>query len=275
MYSKRILAFVITYYPDVTLLKENLHSFSSAIDKVILWDNTPDGDATVKQIALEDDKMIYMTQKENKGISYALNIAWQEACKNGFDYLLTMDQDSVWENFELYLKTALSKDAPKGIYGPEVRTNKFPYQVFEPVDYVITSGMLVPVDILNQVKGYRTDFFVDGIDLEFCLRSKQNNICTYRLSHCRLRQRFGTPKTIALIGHHHTSNYSPIRIKEILKTHIIILRDYPCSFSLKKKIIMTYFLKLPLKILFLESSKRSKFKSYFQGIWEGIQTLRV
>lgn len=266
----RILAFVITYYPDISLLRRNLDTFSEHVDHIVIWDNTPTGDKDVSCIAKEYERTTYLSESENKGISYALNKAWYAAKTGGFDYLLTMDQDSIWQDFKQFISIALSTESPQGIYGPEVRERKTSPKTIEVVDYVITSGMLVPITILDHVGGYREDFFVDGIDLEFCLRAKTLGVKTYRLTSCHMRQRFGNPQTTVFLGHHHTSNYPPQRIKEMLKTHIILLRHYSCSFSLRKKIVMTYFLKLPLKLLFLENNKRTKFKGFFQGIWEGL-----
>lgn len=271
MEHKRILAFIITYHPDERLLKENLHAFKEHVDSIVVWDNTPGGSNLVQNIVETELKTaLYVTESLNKGISYALNWAWRYAQDNEFDYLLTMDQDSVWQNFGRFLRHVLSAQAPRGIFGPKLWTDKLSSEIFERTDYVITSGMLVAIDILNRIGGYRSDFFVDGIDLEFCLRAKTHGIYTYRLSNCLLRQRFGTPKTITLFGHdNHTANYAPRRLREILRTHVLILCAYPCSALLRRNIIITYFWKLPLKLLFLESEKRKKFRAFFQGIQEG------
>ena len=270
MSNTRILAFIVTYHPDISLLKRNLNSFSEHVDHIIIWDNTPNGDKTVCHIANEHARTTYLSEGENRGIAYALNKAWNAAKAGGYDYLLTMDQDSVWKNFKQFLSIALSTKLPQCIYGPEVREQRTSKKPIEAVDYVITSGMLVPITILDLIGGYREDFFVDGIDIEFCLRAKALGIRTYLLPGCHMQQRFGSPRTTFFLGHHHTSNYPPQRLREILKTHIIILLHYPCSLALRKRIIMNYFLKLPLKLIFLETDKGKKFKAFFQGIRDGL-----
>lgn len=265
----RILAVVIAYYPDMELLSENMNAFVDHVEKVLVWDNTPDGDKELANLELPGkEKTERVGEGENKGISYVLNWAWHYAVEHGYDYLLTMDQDSLWKNFGLFIEeTLLSKEAPKGIYCPRVLKKRKSDDIYQKADYGITSGMLVDVQILNQLGGYRQDFFVDGIDIELCLHAKKMGIDTYIISNCMLEQRFGNPKTTKILGHeNHTLNYSPKRLEEIIKTHLILLRDYPCSFSLRKKFIMNYFWKLPLKLLFLENDKWNKFKAVGRGI---------
>ena len=270
---KRILAILIAYYPDMDLLAANMNTFAGHVDKIIVWDNTPGGDAALAASTLPgEEKTERKGDGENHGISYVLNRAWHYAAEQGYDYLLTMDQDSLFSDFTLYLdETVRSADASQAIYCPRVK--KKPAKgsgIYRKTDYGITSGMLVSVDILNQLGGYRKDFFVDGIDIELCLHAKRQGISTYEITNCHLEQRFGTPKTTRVLGKdQHTSNYPPRRLEEIVKTHVILLRHYPCSFSLRKKIIMTYFWKLPQKLLFLESDKWSKFKAMGRGIRQG------
>lgn len=270
MRTKHILGIVITYNPDEDLLKDNINAFADHIDEIIIWDNTPNGSLVAKRIAEDRINSRYITEEENKGISYVLNKAWHYAADNGYDFLLTMDQDSIWQDFENYLNTTLSRTAPEGIYGPEVRTSPVKGKTFLLTDYVITSGMLISVKILNLIKGYKSDFFVDGIDMEMCLRAKSYGIPTFRISNCHLQQRFGTPQTITICGlDNHTNNYPSSRIHEILKSHTYILLNYSCSFSLQKKIVLTYFWKVPWKIILFESDKGQKLKAYCKGIIEG------
>lgn len=275
----RILAVLIAYYPDMDLLEENMKCFVDHVDKILVWDNTPDGDPDlVRQTLLGEEKMERMGDGENHGISFVLNMAWHYAANQGYDYLLTMDQDSLFTDFPLFIEqTVQAEQAPKGIYCPWVKQREPKSdEVYQKTDYGITSGMLVSIDILNQLGGYRQDFFVDGIDIELCLHAKLLGIPTYIIANCRLHQRFGNPKTTRILGKdHHSSNYSPRRLEEIIKTHVILLRHYPCSFTLRKRIIMNYFWKLPQKLLFLEDDKWTKFRAVGRGLRQGLSSSSV
>ena len=60
----RILAFVITYYPDISLLRRNLDTFSEHVDHIVIWDNTPTGDKDVSRIAKEYERTTYLSESE-------------------------------------------------------------------------------------------------------------------------------------------------------------------------------------------------------------------
>ena len=44
MDSKKILAIVVTYYPEKDLLVRNIRAFIEHVDKVLIWENTPSPD---------------------------------------------------------------------------------------------------------------------------------------------------------------------------------------------------------------------------------------
>ena len=44
MKGKRILAIVVTYYPERDLLVRNVEAFIDHVDKVLIWENTPSKD---------------------------------------------------------------------------------------------------------------------------------------------------------------------------------------------------------------------------------------
>ena len=111
----KILAIVVTYYPEKELLERNVQAFIDHVDKVLIWENTPSPDKLDYRF-IEHEKVVYYGDGINS-ISRALNYAWEYANENGFDYLLTMDQDSYFENFDYYVsKTVLSSEAPEGIW---------------------------------------------------------------------------------------------------------------------------------------------------------------
>ena len=40
----KILAIVVTYYPEKELLERNVQAFIDHVDKVLIWENTPSPD---------------------------------------------------------------------------------------------------------------------------------------------------------------------------------------------------------------------------------------
>lgn len=195
---KRILAIVVTYYPDEELLTKNIQAFVNELDKVLIWENTPEKEK-LKYRFVQHEKIEYCGDGANS-IARALNYAWRYARQNDYDYLLTMDQDSLFLDFPSYKKTvlenSLSQDA---IYGPNF--SRKPIDPIQEKHYTITSGMMLPVTVLDAVGGYDEFFAVDGLDLDLCLRARQIGIRTYVIRDSTLKHKFGKPVTVSFFGH--------------------------------------------------------------------------
>lgn len=271
--NTRILSIIIVYNPEIDLLLTNIKSFIQYIDLLLIWENTTLSNEQKKIISqISPLKIIYHNEGQNTGISYSLNYAWQYAQQHNFNFILTMDQDSIWEDFDSYLNNCLEKTSnEEAIFGPSLTTKiKHNQQLFTSVRYVITSGCLIPINILNNIKGYETTFFVDGIDIELCCKARKYGYKIYMVNNCRLIQRFGTPQVINILGFKFkTLNYSPQRLHDILYSHFIIIRKYKEIFLFKQ--IIVYILKSTIKIILAEKEKWEKIKAIYKGTWKGIK----
>ena len=228
-----ILVVIVAYYPDMDLLRRNIDAYQDDVDRILIWDNTP-GDSHIKTDFLNTNKIIVKGEGSNKGISYALNYAWKYAKKNGFRYLMTMDQDTLWHNFHNFKDDTIMKErAPIGIWAPGHGGKSV--DIYEKVDFVITSGMMIPINIVDQLKGWNEYFKVDGVDNDFCCHASYMNIPIYLVNSCHITQRCGTPEIksfgrMTFIVH----NYPPNRLYEIYKNHIITFRKYRNMKRLRK-----------------------------------------
>ena len=229
----RILSIVVTYYPDNELLRRNIGAFINDVDKILIWENTPVA-KKYQYRSIKDEKIEYCGNGINS-ISCALNYAWRYAREFGYNYLLTMDQDSQWENFHDYINQTINNPSVfGGIWGPEAYGNK-PKEIIES-ERIITSGMLLSVELINRIGGWNETFSVDCVDDDFCLRAKIKGIKTYILGMCRLRQQYGTPRRVSFLGRHAMINYdSPKRLYSIYKSHVILIRLYPGNKNLKSE----------------------------------------
>lgn len=271
----KILATIIVYNPDLNLLLTNIKSFIDDIDLLLVWENStlPDKEKEIiKQIS--SSKIFFHNEGENKGISYPLNYAWLFAQRNEFNYLLTMDQDSIWIGFNSYLNHCLNiSKKEKAIFGPNLLPTEKQHEICIPFDHVITSGCFIAIEILNKIGGYYTNFFVDGIDVELCYRARKNGYNIYQISECQLKQRFGDPQKINLFGFKFTTNnYSAMRLYNILCNHIIIIRKYGMTKFLCRQIFYIYILKFSIKIILGEKDKWNKIKAIYKGVWKGFTT---
>jgi rhamnosyltransferase len=276
----KVLAIVILYHPDLQILHENLMAFTYHVDTTMIWDNSP------KETFIKNENyvrnlfphIIIQGNGINHGISYGLNQAWEYARQNQFDVLLTMDQDSIFCDFDTYLKRVEKKWNAEGLSAcgptPNLQKSDDISTEFRKESHLITSGMLVPVSLLNVCGGYCQDYMIDGIDIELCYRLKNCGYQTFIDNRSNLVQRFGQHETrkIPFWGEKAFSNYNASRLYEIFRNHIITWRRYRFPWKLAKLIFYEYFISYVIKdIIILGNNKKKHLYAVYKGIIDGFR----
>ena len=80
----KVLSIVVTYYPDISLLKENIGILLRYVDHILVWENMPKIDA-VNYRVVDSPKIEFVGSGDNVGISRALNFAWKYAKEYGYE----------------------------------------------------------------------------------------------------------------------------------------------------------------------------------------------
>lgn len=277
MGTKKILVVVVTYYPEKDLLERNIQAYIDFVDKVLVWENTPENDK-LKYRHISHEKVEYCGDGVNS-ISRALNYAWRYADRNGYDYLLTMDQDSLFEDFRSYLgKTVYCEEAPEGIWTPPIN-NEETSTDYEEINMPITSGMLASVRIINLIGGWNEYFTIDSVDDEFFLQAYKCNVRKYRVKGVSFIQRYGSPNTVKWMGHTLVlRNDGPKRLYSIYKNKLMLIRRYPDVKYLRDE-FFHYWPKVILLVLLFEKDKFSKVWAIIRGLASGfsykVQNLRM
>ena len=115
--NKIKLASVVVFYNPSEENIKNIDLYKKEVDKIYVVDNTDD-----KVIRINNTpKIEYIKIGENKGIAYALNIGAKKAIEDGYEWLLTMDQDSkMTEDILIKMKDFLihTKEKKIGLISP-------------------------------------------------------------------------------------------------------------------------------------------------------------
>lgn len=176
-----ISAGIVLFNPDINRLKENISAVIVQCAHVYLVDNGSNNIDEVKKLLNQynNSKVSVLCNMENQGISKALNQLASEAQKGGFDWILTLDQDSVApsniiEEFEKYtnnLNTGMLCpvicDRNKGVV-VEAKDN------YKEIDECITSGSLLNIKAWRKIGGFDESMFIDGVDFDICYRLRKN-----------------------------------------------------------------------------------------------------
>ena len=277
----KVAAIIVSYNPDKNLL-DSVNLLISQVEKIIIVDNGSIEEkrkdiSSIKDIDNERIEIIF--NEENLGIATALNIGVREALKQGFNWILTMDQDSkaskdmVEKMFEVYnnidekeRKSILSifpNFVDKRIQSIEENSVM---NTYEYVDADITSGNLVKAEVFDKVGFFDDSLFIDLVDTDFCMRLNEKNIKMIKVRDAILYHSLGESQSVkSIFGKFNTSNHSALRRYYMTRNRFYIWEKYKDlnSFTLNrdKKLFKKEF----IKIILGEKDKVNKIKMVFKG----------
>lgn len=178
-------AVVVLYHPEDSVVA-NIRSWNDQVTKVYAVDNSepPDESFAARMVALGN--VIYLPQRENLGVAAALNIGAGLAVSDGFDFLLTMDQDSSATPGMVAALHDCAADmaGDAGIIAPfqSLRSDPVPPRSGnEEAEAVLTSGNILNLRAYEIAGPFVDELFIDMVDIEYCLRLRSAG---YRIIRC-------------------------------------------------------------------------------------------
>lgn len=190
--SNKIAAGIVLYQPDMIRLERCIENLKKQVDKIYVFDNSE------KETKLNDVPIVYMTEEKNKGISYALNKIMERAKMDGFNWVVTMDQDSIIPHGMIGgFEKCITLHPNVGIICPQVIDKRRIYSVAQKnkeevyIDFCITSASCTSVEAWEECGRFDEWLFIDLVDNEFCKRIRLSGYKILRLNEWVLDQEFG------------------------------------------------------------------------------------
>ncbi len=234
---------VVFFHPDAETIKQSL-AFTSLFERVYIFDNTEGNHCNQQLVSACSPEATYLHKNENLGTAGALNIAARQALKDGLDGVITMDQDSRWNETELinYLKCIasypdLDKVAMLGINFENQALSSYDCQSKD-TEYLITSGSWLNLNIYSRLPGFDEKLFIDEVDHDYCYQAILNGYRITRFDHIFLQHTIGFQKKIKNIlskTYTYRNLHQSIRMYYILRNYLYINKKYPASFLQNKK----------------------------------------
>lgn len=291
-----IVSIIVLFNPDFDHLFKFIESLSSQVDKVILVDNTPQdlkNYLSIEKIKIQKSN-IYIDLGDNKGIAFAHNAGIKKARELNSEYLIIFDQDSTVEegfvNNLVKLYKDLSLDNKKiAAIGPsylDIKTNQLapaisfnglkvirtipnPDKNYTPADYIISSGTLIKLSILNEIGLMMEELFIDYVDIEWGLRAKQLGYTCFIANQVVMRHSIGDASIRVPIFNKYVNIHSDFRKYFILRNaiYLILYSNLPLNWRVVQipKTLM-YFMFL---LIFLPSKLRT-IKIFFKALKDAI-----
>lgn len=247
----KIAAVVILYHPTDSSLA-NIKSYCDEVDKVYVFDNTRNG-SLIKNDLQNLPNVDYRCMGKNLGLPKVLNEASHVAIKEGYDWLLTMDQDST------FLEASLKKYkdcfdhfenketvAMFGTSNERAVTSSTVECAFEENVCLMTSGTLLNLRLFNKIGNFDEALFIDCVDHDYCIRSILAGYRTIRFSNVFLLHELGhsvyaaSIKSLFLIKKN-KEVHSPIRLYYMVRNMLYLTKKFeeskvPAVTQLKKDV---------------------------------------
>lgn len=264
----------VLYNPDLSLLENSIIISKSQVDRVYLLDNSDSSDFYINNNIVNDVKISYIHFEANKGIAFALNFGCKKAIDEGYNWVVTFDQDSIppldlisrystfiAENQHLQigaLTLAIQQEGAKIVLDNS----------YSEVSSAITSGCCTSLSAFVNVNGFKEELFIDAVDHEFCLNIRSHNYKIFQLKSIYLQHKFGDKDRSCrifnrtLFSIHCRSN---IRYFYMVRNYLYVIKQYSSFDNKLCKQLKMELLKTLIKIPFLEENKISKIKASLKG----------
>ena len=271
-------AVVTAYHPDERLAAV-VESALLSCEAVVVADNTP-GDAPSLADKLAGPRVTVLRSGHNRGLAGALN-AGLAALPAEAEAVLLLDQDSVLPP-ELVsgLVAHLAEDPRIGVVGPtpvdaetggRYERSADRHAALDDRPGIITSGMVVRRSCFASVPGFREDFFVDYVDLDFCLRLKRSGVRIVRDLALELPHSIGDVRVHRVPGREiQVGHYAAWRHYWIARNGTILIRENLRPMPVWAVTNLLFMSRWFVQLALFEPKRRTHVPAFLRGLRDGL-----
>ncbi len=246
--KRAVCAVLVTHHPDLAVLAEQIDALAPQVGHVVLVDNASP-DPHLRELCAGHAGMSLLALGENLGLATALNAGIARAREiDGVSQVLLMDQDSVpAPDMVPALQAALAGVASRGkvaAVGPRFRDMReavdapfvrirFPFNrklrcdgSCEAIrcDFLISSGCLIPLAVIDALGGMEDALFIDNVDLEWCFRATSAGHALYGVCTAHMRHRLGAGRQRVPGFRRGIVVHAPRRLFYMMRNRVLLYR---------------------------------------------------
>lgn len=295
----KVIAVLVTYEPDLSLLKDCLAAIEEQVDSIIIVDNNSTTLRNNTISIFKDVQSILLS--ENYGVAYAQNVGLEAAMLKNATHALLLDQDSVPSKTmvqDLLRKNKCFDLGEKIIAsGPAYTDIRSGYQSYFFVEYrsipmrwrrvknakicddltvgfLIASGTLIDLAFLRAVGGKRSDYFIDHVDTEWSFRARRLGFVLKGKPHAMMLHSLGDDvKKIWFFGKRQVAYHVPLRDYYMFRNTLLMLNDVEMTFFWKLHLI-SRLCQFAGYFLIFSGDRVKRFNFMFLGIKHGVMNIR-
>jgi len=244
-----VCAVVVSYRPEPGALAQLVDAVVPQVGAVVLVDNASDGDWQVAigaRLAAHGGALL--DQPRNVGLAAAQNVGIDWARRHGFRHVLLLDQDSEpGAGMVAALRQALqalSAAGPVAAVGPrfhdlrEHRDAPFVRVAFPlnrklwcdadtatiACDFLISSGALIPLAVVDEVGPMDAGLFIDNVDLEWGFRARARGYTLHGVCAATMHHRLGDDRRALPFGRGQIVVHGPPRLYYMMRNRLLLYR---------------------------------------------------
>lgn len=238
-----VTAVVVTHRPDLSLTRPLLTALADQCEHVVVVDNGPGGSELEEACAAVGAELV--TLGGNVGIARAQNVGIDRARALGATAVLLSDQDSLpAPDMVARLRSAVA--AGVGAVGPvsgDTRS-RTETMVYAPgrwgprrahldgtrdgaveVAFLLASGCLIPIPVLDAVGPMNEEYFIDHVDLEWGLRARRAGYRLLAVTDAHLAHRLGDRLTKLPGRTQEVHVHAPVRNYYLTRNTLLLIRS--------------------------------------------------
>lgn len=273
-----ICAGIVLFNPELGRLNENIENIKEQVPLLILVDNGSNNLNDIKKLINDLPNIVLLKNEKNLGIACALNTILKYAQRENYEWVLTLDQDSVVNDnlIEIY-NSFLGKQQSKnvGCLTCNIIDRNFESKqnttAFKEIDYCITSGSLMNINITLSIGGFDESMFIDKVDCDICINLRKHGYRIIKISYNGLLHEIGHARQINLgFRKWELYNHNSMRRYYMCRNASYLLRKYHNYYVLKifMKEIFQFFL-----VLLFEKNKIEKAIKSIKGFIDGFKII--
>lgn len=268
----KLAAVVVLYEPEkigIEKIFSNLESYCSYCEKIYLVDNS----AKEHDFNNKNFNLVYIFNQNKGGIAGAQNKGCEQAMKDGFEWVMTMDQDSYFDKKEIknyinLVEQFIKKDESASSFAPHILavnkrvfwTKQIRFKILSPLkrkilgkrycpnkvkeieqkERVIASGNIINLMSWKMVKGFDEYLFISEVDYDFCYKLRKINKKIIMFNTVYLKQYFGETQPFTLLKKYHPK-YSDIRLYYTFRNAFIEKKRFPEYKSFYNNLIKEFY----------------------------------
>ena len=291
-----VAAVVVSYFPDEAALRAQVRALAAQAGRVLVIDNTPAGQDPGIGNWLAGESCELVLNGRNVGLARAHNDGIDRARQSGHRFVLLMDQDSFPEPTMvarlLDAHAALrAANAPVAALGPKwidrhtgapapfLRLGWFGMTRLHcgdgaatlECDTLVSSGCLIPLDVIDRVGTMDSELFIDQIDIEWGVRAQRHGFRLYGVCDAILRHGIGERSVrVWFLRWRYVSVHSPLRDYYIARNIVAVFFRRPAPMRWR-----LFNLRLLLGLLFVMGTqvppRGERLRMMMRGIADGVR----